>query len=217
MSPMLKIMNATCHISRCTFIAENDAIAIQCGGGKQYDSTPKESNPDGVIDDDGGFQGYGTVIAENFFYGQLVGIWGRCFFNGVTIRDNTAWKVSGLNPAGSMWANGFDSWLIIDGEDLSIPNAGEKASGGYITGNLIETTGYKYGMRFMRASGFTIAGNNFYDHASTVACIYFGPQSSVNRVFPGWNIGSIPTVKDDSTAKSNTIVYGDNITGATAP
>lgn len=204
-SPHVKVMNTTTHIHRCGFISENDGIGVQYGGGLQAVSGS------GAINDNHGFQGYGSTLKECFFYGQIVGVWGRCYANAISITENNAWQPIGPNPSGPLYAAGLDSFIIFDGKDEVTPTKTDIASGGYIAGNLIEMTYYKYGVKFLRARNFACVGNNFYDHGSqALACYYLGPHSHKNYIMPGWSLESIIPlyINDAGSAGENRIIEG---------
>jgi hypothetical protein len=126
------------------------------------------------------FQGYGTVIRDNFF-GQIQrAVYARTFANAIQIRDNTVWSNSGFTLGGAF--------------DISPNGAGQSAVGNIIDGNLIEVTFYKYGI-WLHGTGVgaggtnhTIMGNGCWDPTVThTACIRLEAGSDYNLVLDGYH------------------------------
>ena len=175
-TPFIYGTNPTMHISGCSFLgtkvgvlADQDAIVL--GGTLDVESF-------GGIDD--GFQGYGSVIENNYFGRIRRAVWGRMFFNGNVIQNNTIWNTCGSNIA-------LAGAIELDGDPAN--TSMQKAVGNVITGNLIEATGYQWCIVLRESEQNTITGNNFYDEsASTIGYIYCVPTSAVfNTIVAGFN------------------------------
>lgn len=95
------------------------------------------------------FQGYGTVIDGNFFNRIRRAVYGRTFANAVVVTNNSIWVQCG----------GTATEAAIDW----IGDSGEPDVGGVISNNLIEMTGYVYGIKLEYVSNFSLVSNNFYD------------------------------------------------------
>lgn len=98
-----------------------------------------------------GFQGYGTVIENNYFNYTRRAIFGRGDANGVQIVNNTVWYNAGSNLAAGA-AIEFDGTPGANGGNIFI-------------GNLIETPQYPCGFSLTASSSNTFSGNSFYDTA----------------------------------------------------
>ncbi|GAA5154822.1 hypothetical protein GCM10023340_38980 [Nocardioides marinquilinus] len=128
---------------------------------------------------DDGFQGYGSTVTGCFFNNIRRAVYGRAFFNGVVIRDNTVWNQCGTDlPGGAAFE--------IDGQPSG--TGGQSALGNVITGNLIEMVGsYVYAVRLHHAINCTISHNNIYDAnpAVTKAGVYLDDGAQFNLVVSG--------------------------------
>lgn len=201
--PFIKTMYTTIHVKGCAFISEYrarltcDKDAIILGGEVEYEGN--------AITDNGGFQGYGTVIRDNHFNGIRRAVYGKVFANAVSVCDNSVWNKAGSNIVGGA-AFEFDN---VD------TNGIQHNGGGMISGNLVELTGYYYAFKLGNTIGFSLIGNNCYDpHTQTLGCYYLGAKSTKNTVLPGFSpitgsgYGAIPLIVDVSTAKDNRLVQG---------
>ncbi|OII27565.1 hypothetical protein [Frigoribacterium sp. MCBA15_019] len=160
--PFFKTTNTTVDIQGNAFIGnpskrnqQCDQDAIILGGS----TTPTGGDFDTT--DNGPFQGYGSIVAGNWFNRVRRVVFGQTYCNGVTVRDNTVWQACGSN--------------LTDGACIEF-NSGTTANsvfGNVITGNLIEVGAYPYGIKLDQAQDNTVAANNFYDQSgTTIAYIY---------------------------------------------
>lgn len=143
-----------------TAIAEVTQDAIVLGGTNNvFDGNPEQT-----------FQGYGTEIVGNHFYGINRGVYGLNSANGVMFSRNT-FQGNVLNGT----AIEFDS----------SNGAGFFNYGLNITDNLIEMNTYRYGIKLTydtRESSFV--GNQFHDPDNSVtrSMFYFGTLSIKNTI-----------------------------------
>ncbi len=136
------------------------------------------------------FQGYGTVIDSNFAdkIGRLAYL--RTFANGIQIVNNTVWSRSAGTAA-----------IELDGSAAT-------AEGNYIAGNLIEISGYTYGVKLTKAVRNTFAGNSFWDPTSTTTSfINAAANATANILMIGERTGAKGIV-DGAGAPSNLIIDG---------
>lgn len=193
--------NTVLHIHDCEFYgttaasngvsALNDGIILG-GTGTNIDGTATS-----------GFQGYGTVIRDNFFNNIKRAVLGQTFCNGVQIVNNTVWKGSGYATGGAF-------------EFTGVNNPGY-CTGCYLAGNLIEITFYQYGINLANfTTAFTLIGNNCYDSTTnSTACIQLGTNCLNHLVILGYgSVGTLPSVQNNSGNTSNTIIDAYGATGA---
>lgn len=181
--------NTTLHINNVAFVGTkttsnscNDAIIL--GG---------TTNTVGGASTDA-FQGYGTVIRDNFFSGIERMVYGRVFANGNVIADNTYSNLSGNSLAGG-------AAIEFDPQSL-----GGSVNGNVISGNLLESGYDSYGIKFTDI-GYDnyISGNGCWDPGTSyTSCVYFGPTSKFNTVIPGASSGKLYVT--DATNGINTLI-----------
>lgn len=186
--------NTVLHIHDCAFYgtaaasagvsANNDAILL---GGTSTTIDGTATSP---------FQGYGTVIRDNFFDKIKRAVFGQTFCNGAQIVNNTVWNKSGYAAGGA---------IEFQGVALGY------CTGNYIAGNLIEVVFYKYGIRFVDYSenNAVIANNIFDPVGNTTAAIRFETTNTiVNLVVLGWNGNSLTSVSDAASSlnTANTVI-----------
>jgi hypothetical protein len=170
-APFVFTTNTTVHIHDVSFVgtaattsACNDAIIL---GGTGTTTNGTSSAP---------FQGYGSVIENNWFNFTRRAVFGQVYANGVQITNNTIW-----NQAGSNLSAGAAIEFNGTGGSPSV-NAG-----GYIAGNLIEGVGYYYGIKLVQSENFSIIGNNTYDlGVNWVAQLYTDSSDGTNTVLCGF-------------------------------
>jgi hypothetical protein len=158
-SPFILTTNTTIKPRHCAFIGNTPAStagstitpagqdAIILGGTSQ--------NLDGSHN--AAFQGYGTVIRDNFFNRIRRLVYPRTFCNGVVIRDNTSWTQCG---AGS------------DAAAIDIDGGTGTDAGNVVVDNTIEMGNYAYGVKAANAASNTLGPNNFYDSGAGVLAYY---------------------------------------------
>jgi len=195
-TPFIYATYTTLRIHGNSFIGSKDGIlcnqdAIILGGTQEVEVRNQVSS-------DYGFQGYGTIIQDNYFNHIRRVVYGRVFANAVVIQNNTIWGGSGSNLADG---------CAIEFDDCAV-NPVQYNAGGMISGNLIEITNYPYGIKLLNASVFTLLANNIYDARSGNAAIYFGILSKFNYLlvgFSSYEYGNMAEYKDHSNG-SNMIV-----------
>lgn len=130
---------------------------------------------EGSSGEDAGFQGYGTVIRDNYFARIRRAVLGQVFCNAVVIADNNVWITCGSN--------------LPNGAAIEINNQGVGSSftvGNVIRGNLIEMGGYIYGVTLDWSIENTLIGNNFYDPgAGSIAGYWFASTQAKSNVILG--------------------------------
>lgn len=196
-TPFLYTTNTTLHVRDCGFMGTKngelcDQDAIICGG------TTATEGGNGWDD---GFQGYGTVIQNNYFNKIRRAVYGRVFFNANVVRDNTVWSGAGSNLVGG-------ACFELDGDTTNV------TSGNVFTGNLIEMTNYPYGFKVADAQRNTFAFNQFYDPdaGTSLAAFRFETTGKENLVLMGFKAGTLTAVSDastDGTAPTNTVVAAE--------
>jgi len=182
--------NATLDIQGCAFAGITSGInatqdAIICGG------TLNVEGDDGVND---GFQGYGTVIQRNFFHNIRRAFYGRKFFNGAIVKDNTVWTTCG--------ASDNTPCFEIDGDPT---NNLTKAIGNTVTGNLIEMVNYAYGVKIENSERGYYRNTFFDKSAKSLAAYYLGYAAGSNRIDETYTSTGMPIVSDNSQYKDNAI------------
>jgi len=170
--PFIQVTNTTLRAHDLNFTSSqtgtaNTQDAIILGGTNVADL--------GTANSDAPFQGYGTVIRDNFFNRVRHAIVGNTYANGVQITDNTIGQGSGSATAG-------DAPIRFNGA-----GAGSSADmGNYIAGNLIEETNYYYGIRLLNSQNFSLIGNNGFDSGTnTKADVYLDSGSDTNTISCG--------------------------------
>lgn len=174
--PLIYTTNTTLHIHNCGFYgtaaynsAKNDGIVL---GGTDPAAI-------GGNDPNAPFQGYGTVIRDNYFARIRRAVYGRVFANGVVVTANTVWNNCGSNlPGGAA--------IELDGDPDGLT---PQVNGGwYVAGNLIEVTFYTYGIKCRESQRSAFIANNFYDSGpSTIAYHHFASTGKLNYVVAGFH------------------------------
>lgn len=181
--------NATLDIQGCAFAgittglaATQDAIIL--GG-------PNQIEGGGSVTD--GFQGYGTVIQQNFFHNIRRVVQCRAFCNSVVIQGNTVWNTCGYAGAA----------IDIDS------GAGPQSNcGNMISGNLIEVSHYWYGISYGHAE--QNGGNNsFWDAGQATRAAYKCTTSAQDNRCGAAYIssksggGALPIIDDDNAYQAS--------------
>jgi hypothetical protein len=195
-APFIYTTNTTLHVHDCGFYgtlpdtaAQNDAIIL---GGLTGD------HPTGGIDPDNPFQGYGTVIRENYFGQIRRAIYGRVFANAVVVVGNTVWK-----NCGTSLPDGAAIELHGDPNDITP----EVNGGWYVAGNLIEVEDYPYGIKCAQSQRNAFVANNFYDPKPITQGYYlFEPTCKLNYVLAGYHDDTKTFVDDRETGNSKSTV-----------
>ncbi len=127
------------------------------------------------------FQGYGTVIRDDFFGQTRRAVWGGTAANSVMIESNTVWMTSGTSQANE----GAFSFHCA--------TSGAICNRDYITGNLIEVANYPSGMYFENAENFYLGGNQFWDStANTHQDLWGDSTDGYFTVLDTNPVGTIP-------------------------
>ena len=202
-TPFIQTTNTALHIHDCAFWGKNaadaavqDAIILGGVGG---------NGPGGItIADDtenGGFQGYGTVIEDNHFEQIRRAVFGRAWVNSVYISRNVIWNESGYTTGAAIELAGV----------ASLPDMGNT-----ISDNLIEVLHYKYGIQLSNASWNTISGNSFWDGFTVfTAGVRFELTATRNIVMGGYYYSNDYIVSDaDGSQLNNNIVMVPGAIGA---
>lgn len=106
----------------------------------------------------GWFQGYGTVIENNFADHIRRLAFLQSAANNVVIANNTVWAHSGSN--------------LTNGAAIDITTAGSSSQGNYVTGNLVEVTGYPYAYRDTANTSYFV-GNGTWDVSGVTQGAYY--------------------------------------------
>ena len=200
--PFIYTTGTTLHIHDCAFYgrlgglgqAGNDAIVL--GGTDPADP--------GGADPNAPFQGYGTVIRDNFFNRIRRAVYGRVFANGVAFYGNTIWSGCGTDlPDGAA--------IEIDGDPDGLSS--QSASGWYVAGNLIEMVNYPYGIKIRESQRNAFIANNFFDPGAVVQAHYrFEDSGKLNYVLAGFHEDDKPFVEDHAigNARSTVVDFHQN-------
>jgi hypothetical protein len=143
------------------------------------------------------FQGYGSVVADNYF-GQIRRcVYARYYANSVRIVGNTVAATCGATDA---TAGAFN---VLGGA-----GGGKMTEGVVIRDNLIEVTGYIYGVFLDYAWRCIVDGNQFWDgNGRALGCVYLTANSSMNSLTDGLNLsGSGLPFAVEATPGLNTII-----------
>jgi hypothetical protein len=185
----LQIHNCSFWGARTGTSANQDAIIL----GGTYTGNPARG-------DSSGFQGYGTVIRDNYFNKIRRAVYGRAFANSVVVSDNNLW-----NSCGSNLENG----AAIEFDGLNALPVVNNDAGGSISGNLIEMGGYPYAIKLKNASQFSVIGNNFYDQSSTTLGYYYLDTSAVyNYIQRGYHGDIKPMFVEIETGTNTFVDFG---------
>lgn len=171
--PFITTTNTTVRVNGCAFlgagVAANAVLdCIVLGGTKKPIAT-------GYDDPDSGFQGYGSVIRENYFDGIRRAVFGRSYCNHVVVTANFVDKRCGsqLTAGACIEFNG--------GLDTADTHIGDYCTGDQVWGNYLNGLGYKHQIKLVQATRCLILGNGSPDPQpdliSLVGC-YSGPDKA---------------------------------------
>lgn len=181
--PFLMTTATTLLVRDSEFYGTGNAQDAIYMGGTGTDYTTLNNGP---------FQGYGSVIQNNYFNRIARAYFLRTYANATVFRDNTIW-------AGSAGTAAIE--LLGD--------SGNSTTGNIISGNLIETPGYVYGIKLTAyASLNVITDNNFYDPTGTTVAYHRieDNTSQYNRISAAYMDGTKPLMSDNSGGNYNTII-----------
>ena len=196
-SPFILSIYTTMLIHGCSFVGskrETSCIqdAIVLGGTQEHEDR-------GEVSFDSGFQGYGTVIRENYFLGIRRALYARAFCNAIVFRDNNIWRGCGSNlPLGA----------AIELDEVA-ENPTQYNCGILLEGNLIEQCYYPVAIKMLNSCFNRLSFNNIYDVGSGDVAkygIYIGADSHHNQIelgYPSWGYGSIELVHNESVVGHN--------------
>lgn len=196
-NPYIQTTNTTIHVHDCTFFGHNTKLTTLCdqdaiilGGTTQTIGTGSDAP----------FQGYGTVINNNHFQRIRRAVYGRTYCNGVVVRDNNIWHLCGSSVVSQ----------VASIEFLGVSSS--YCTGNVIAGNLIEMSGYVYGIKLAGyCLGTSLVSNNFYDfNGSVLAPIRLESTAINNVVLAGY---AATTVAHVSAASSNNLILHSNGNG----
>jgi len=140
-----------------------------------------------------GFQGYGTVIQDNYFNNIRKGVYGRVWANANLISGNTFWTGCG--------GGATDGAITFDGIAASL----SYDMGNYIHSNTVEMANYVYGIFLDQSVNNLLLGNSFYDAGVTsLAAIRMDTNSSSEIIINGY---VDPAILGLSAATENIGIY----------
>jgi hypothetical protein len=189
-TPFVYDTNTTLHIhdvaafgyaTKATTTCDQDFIVL---GGTTTTINGADTSP---------FQGYGTVIANNYTDRLRRFAYLRTYANGIQIVNNTVWANSGSN--------------LVGGAAVELDGMLDNDSGNYLAGNLIEMVGYPYAFKLTKAVQNTFEGNNLYDAGAVVPLAYFRFEATAtfNWVRHGFANDTTALVSDASGG-ANTVL-----------
>ena len=138
----------------------------------------------------GGFQGYGTIIADNYFNKIRRGIVGQNYFNGNIIQNNTFWFGCGNSNGGA-----------IEFRSDSI----QTCTGNLIIGNLVEMIYYNNFFVGEQANNNSFIANNLFDTETHTTSYYDFTDSSYNLIINGWHTDNTDLI---TGIKEQTVISG---------
>lgn len=188
----LKIIATTSYIYNNTFVgagshllASNDAIIL----GGTYTGN--------FLTDSSAFQGYGTIIKDNYFSKIRRAVYGLEYVNAVQIKDNTIWNTCGSN---------IDSVAAFD---FDAPNS--NITGNILSGNLIEANSYMYAIRFKNNGTYNILDENtIYDVGGSVtfeAVARFQNNSGRNKINATMYGSTFPAISEDASSLNSNMLF----------
>lgn len=155
-TPFIFTTNTTIKASRNAFIGATAGVTCQqdvfvLGG----TTKPIASGYDAP---DSAFQGYGTVIRENYFNNVRRFVYGRSYCNHTQIVFNYGDKGTGSNLV-----NGAP--IEYDGslDPSAVAVAGDTCQNNVVIGNYLHGIGYYYGVKLTKASRTNVIGNGVID------------------------------------------------------
>lgn len=178
-NPFVYTTNTTLRIVGNAFVGNTTKEGVLC----DQDAIVLGGNlaVSGAGGTDDGFQGYGTIISGNYFSNIRRAVYGRTYFNGNVIRDNTIWGTCGSNLAG--------------GAAIEIDGGPDFAVGNTISCNLIELPGYVYGIKLSKALYNNIDMSQGFDPgAGTLGMVYIPNYTSHSNVIRAGFSGNYATV-----------------------
>lgn len=194
-TPMIYVTNTTLHLHDVTGYGVNTGTACNQDflilGGTATSSDGTASAP---------FQGYGTVIENNYINKLRRFALLQTFANQITIRDNTIWSGSGSN--------------LVNGAAIELVGVNTNSdSGNTIEGNLIEVSNYPYAVRMTFSSENTFIGNGTYDPTGTTLAYYrIESNATRNMIVQGFGPDSVPFLSDAASGANTTITSHQNQT-----
>lgn len=189
--PFIQTTNTTVRIHDCAVYGHAANSGTACvqdfllGGGTgttEYDMTAA-----------GSFQGYGSVIKDNYFFNIRRIVYGRDAFNGNTITENTVSTSCGNSAGGCIEVVGGSS--------------GHTCTGNVIQNNTVEVSNYQYAVRLSNATMNTIRDNGWYDPTAThLAGVLFDAGARYNDYTIGYADDThVAFLEDVSVADTNTV------------
>ena len=183
-SPFIHTTFTTLHIHQTGFYGFSQGLgAVEDGvvlGGLDGDDFSTTS-------DNAAFQGYGTVIRDNYFNRIKRAVVFQVHANAVVVKDNTIWQECGGECA------------------IEINNGAEGSCvGNVIEGNLIEMPTYTYGIVLRNtAVSNRIVGNSFYDPGgSSVAAVRTEDLASGNTIQHSFADAALLGVSEETSVHS---------------
>lgn len=198
--PFIHTTNTTIYVYNDTFTSSqtgtaNTQDAIVLGGTTAtIGNTPNDA-----------FQGYGTVIRDNYFNRVRHAVLGQVYANNVQIVDNTVGLHSGSATSG-------DAPFVFNA--YSAQDAGE-----VISNNLIEATNYTYAVSLTGTIYSILTGNSVWDAPSPpfIAAYYFGTGSNGNTATCGYVSAHICVDPASPGYDTGTTVQSQNGTVLSSP
>jgi len=197
-NPFIKTTNTTLHFHSNAFVGNPTKYGTTCDqdafilGGLDI-SIAGGSGPDAA------FQGYGTVINQNYFARIRRAVLMQAWCNATVFRDNNIWQSCGSN--------------LSDGAAIELfpGTTNGYIIGNVVDGNLIEVSYYPYGIKLTDyALGNTISNNSMWDPSGvTLYCVYAGTTNvRSNCILPGYGDLSARAYLFEQTPGLNNLLPG---------
>lgn len=161
--------------------------------------------------DDAPFQGYGTIISDNFFNGIRRGAFCRVYANANRFERNTFWTHCGSNlSVGARAAFEVSGQASGGGSDYAVSNT--------FANNLVEiSSAYDYAIRLSYATNTLCLHNDCYDTVSQfVATVRIESSCSAIYVFASMADGK-PAVSDATNGTTTVIISAESGTYSAVP
>jgi len=155
----IRTTNTTLKIHDCAFVGNGAGAAASVSDGIVLGGTSNTGYGSNATE--APFQGYGTVIRDNFFSKVRVCVRLQSAANAVTVASNTI-------------SHDCGSSTPSDAAIMFTPPVGEAARGNWISGNLIEQTYYDYAVYLnAQTRSNNLYGNSIWDYNGTSPAAYY--------------------------------------------
>lgn len=178
-SPIIYITNTTSYIHDCSFMGHSTLAGLTCDQDAIILGGTSQVITDGS--DLATFQGYGTIIEQNYFNRIQRMVYGRAWCNQAIVRKNTAWVSCGSNLGGG---------AMIEFNGDPIANVAITRSN-IIADNLLEMYYYTYGIKLQSSAQCQVTGNGGWDQSAQCQAVVYLDTNAYNNYVVG-AVGNLP-------------------------